>query len=87
MHISCNSPVKVHRVVQSVPDKLRLQAGCSVLWCDVVVLRGGVVVVVLAGLDASIGEKKWSSGGMGGGERETACLLEGTVPTCAQLRC
>lgn len=49
----------------------------------VAILRGGVVVVVLAGLDAPIGEEKWSGGGMGGSECETACLLEGTVPTCA----
>lgn len=47
----------------------------------VVVLRGGVVVVVLADLDAPIGEEKWSSGGLGSGERRAARLLDGTVPT------
>lgn len=52
----------------------------------VVVLRGGVVVVVLAGLDAPIGEEKWGGGGMGCSEGEAACLLDGAVPTCAQLR-
>lgn len=38
--------------------------------------------MVLAGLDALIGEEKWSSGGMGCGEGQAASLLDGTVPTC-----
>lgn len=73
---------------------IKPQAGHSVLWRDVlslrsgvVVLWSGVVVVVLVGLDAPVGEEKWSGGGMGCSEREAACFLYGSIPTCAELRC
>lgn len=46
-------------------------------------LWGGVVVVVLGGLDAPIGKEKWSRGGMRCSEREAARLLDGTIPACA----
>lgn len=56
----------------------------------VVVLGGGVVVVVLAGLDVPVSQEQRGGGGLGAAEqvgrpRQAARPLDGAVPTGAHL--